>query len=165
MAAGVRTAIDWCRRVTAARLRSLETASASGARGRVTTTSTSFPEGGNGAAAPPPARSASEAVRASAKGSTERRKGGMVRASRGGSGPRAAATLSLRADVAELVDAHGSGPCGLRLVEVQVLSSASLYPGRFRDARRHSRGGGRQPAQPGLLPRWLPRASRGREPK
>ncbi len=29
-----------------------------------------------------------------------------------------------RADVAELVDAHGSGPCGLRLVEVQVLSSA-----------------------------------------
>ena len=36
------------------------------------------------------------------------------------------ATLSPRADVAELVDAHGSGPCGLRLVEVQVLSSASL---------------------------------------
>ena len=35
-----------------------------------------------------------------------------------------AATLSTRADVAELVDAHGSGPCGLRLVEVQVLSSA-----------------------------------------
>lgn len=34
------------------------------------------------------------------------------------------ARLSLRADVAELVDAHGSGPCGLRLVEVQVLSSA-----------------------------------------
>src|SRR5437867_12258107 len=29
-----------------------------------------------------------------------------------------------RADVAELVDAHGSGPCGLRPVEVQVLSSA-----------------------------------------
>src|SRR2546427_113817 len=35
------------------------------------------------------------------------------------------ATLSLRADVAELVDAHGSGPCGRKLVEVQVLSSAS----------------------------------------
>ena len=34
-------------------------------------------------------------------------------------------TLSLRADVAELVDAHGSGPCALRGVEVQVLSSAS----------------------------------------
>ena len=34
------------------------------------------------------------------------------------------ARLALRADVAELVDAHGSGPCGLRLVEVQVLSSA-----------------------------------------
>src|SRR5689334_3574691 len=34
------------------------------------------------------------------------------------------ATLSVRADVAELVDAHGSGPCGRKLVEVQVLSSA-----------------------------------------
>jgi hypothetical protein len=30
-----------------------------------------------------------------------------------------------RADVAELVDAHGSGPCGRKPVEVQVLSSAS----------------------------------------
>src|SRR5436190_22358752 len=29
------------------------------------------------------------------------------------------------ADVAELVDAHGSGPCGGNPVEVQVLSSAS----------------------------------------
>jgi hypothetical protein len=29
-----------------------------------------------------------------------------------------------RADVAELVDAHGSGPCGRKPVEVQVLSSA-----------------------------------------
>ncbi len=38
-----------------------------------------------------------------------------------------AAKLAVRADVAELVDAHGSGPCGLRLVEVQVLSSASLW--------------------------------------
>src|SRR5207247_9087939 len=34
------------------------------------------------------------------------------------------ATLGLRADVAELVDAHGSGPCGGNPVEVQVLSSA-----------------------------------------
>src|SRR5262252_4011785 len=42
------------------------------------------------------------------------------------------ARLAVRADVAELVDAHGSGPCGLRLVEVQVLSSASLCSGRFR---------------------------------
>ena len=32
--------------------------------------------------------------------------------------------MSCRADVAELVDAHGSGPCGRKLVEVQVLSSA-----------------------------------------
>ena len=31
---------------------------------------------------------------------------------------------SSRADVAELVDAHGSGPCGRNPVEVQVLSSA-----------------------------------------
>ena len=30
------------------------------------------------------------------------------------------------ADVAELVDAHGSGPCGRKVVEVQVLSSAFL---------------------------------------
>ena len=36
----------------------------------------------------------------------------------------APATLVLRADVAELVDAHGSGPCGGNPVEVQVLSSA-----------------------------------------
>ena len=39
---------------------------------------------------------------------------------------KTAATLSVRADVAELVDAHGSGPCGGNPVEVQVLSSASL---------------------------------------
>src|SRR5688572_25606386 len=38
-------------------------------------------------------------------------------------GARSGATLALRADVAELVDAHGSGPCALRGVEVQVLSS------------------------------------------
>src|SRR5918911_3883945 len=38
---------------------------------------------------------------------------------------RGRATLVLRADVAELVDAHGSGPCGRKPVEVQVLSSAS----------------------------------------
>src|SRR3954471_13091838 len=42
------------------------------------------------------------------------------------------ATMRVRADVAELVDAHGSGPCALRGVEVQVLSSALLpRPGRF----------------------------------
>ena len=39
---------------------------------------------------------------------------------------KTAATLSVRADVAELVDAHGSGPCGGNPVEVQVLSSASV---------------------------------------
>jgi len=37
---------------------------------------------------------------------------------------KSGATLSVRADVAELVDAHGSGPCGGNPVEVQVLSSA-----------------------------------------
>ncbi len=50
----------------------------------------------------------------------------MVRAFARLGAARDPATLTLRADVAELVDAHGSGPCGLRLVEVQVLSSASL---------------------------------------
>src|SRR5215211_9310606 len=35
-----------------------------------------------------------------------------------------AATMPVRADVAELVDAHGSGPCGGNPVEVRVLSSA-----------------------------------------
>ena len=38
--------------------------------------------------------------------------------------PRDLARLTVRADVAELVDAHGSGPCGSNPVEVQVLSSA-----------------------------------------
>ena len=32
-----------------------------------------------------------------------------------------------QADVAELVDAHGSGPCGSNPVEVRVLSSASSF--------------------------------------
>src|ERR1051326_8173308 len=35
--------------------------------------------------------------------------------------------MPVRADVAELVDAHGSGPCGGDPVEVQVLSSAYLF--------------------------------------
>jgi hypothetical protein len=39
----------------------------------------------------------------------------------------------VRADVAELVDAHGSGPCGRKPVEVQVLSSASLFEGLTED--------------------------------
>ena len=30
------------------------------------------------------------------------------------------------ADVAELADAHGSGPCEVTLMQVQVLSSASF---------------------------------------
>ena len=38
--------------------------------------------------------------------------------------PFPAATLAGDADVAELVDAHCSGPCGRKPVEVQVLSSA-----------------------------------------
>ena len=40
--------------------------------------------------------------------------------------PPARLQLRLRADVAELVDAHGSGPCARKGVEVQVLSSALL---------------------------------------
>ena len=48
--------------------------------------------------------------------------------------PRRLAKLFVRADVAELVDAHGSGPCGGNPVEVQVLSSASMTDGdRFDD--------------------------------
>jgi hypothetical protein len=43
-----------------------------------------------------------------------------------GSRRHAATLVFQRADVAELVDAHGSGPCGGDPVEVQVLSSA--YP-------------------------------------
>jgi hypothetical protein len=35
--------------------------------------------------------------------------------------------FSRQADVAELVDAHGSGPCGGNPVEVQVLSSALAW--------------------------------------
>src|SRR4051795_1137478 len=43
----------------------------------------------------------------------------------GGSYPaRPGYTAVYRADVAELVDAHGSGPCARKGVEVQVLSSA-----------------------------------------
>ena len=42
----------------------------------------------------------------------------------GGIQRKGAATMAVRADVAELVDAHGSGPCERKLVEVQVLSSA-----------------------------------------
>jgi hypothetical protein len=51
------------------------------------------------------------------------------------------------ADVAELVDAHGSGPCLGNQVEVRVLSSAStalgawLYSGGMGSARRLNAGG------------------------
>ena len=63
----------------------------------------------------------------------------------------AVARLSLRADVAELVDAHGSGPCALRGVEVQVLSSASQRrrigsPGCSIQRFLFPRTGGRSPA-------------------
>src|SRR5919198_991708 len=56
------------------------------------------------------------------------------------------------ADVAELVDAHGSGPCGGDPVEVQVLSSAS--PTNRRWARESLRcGSGRR-----LAPQDTPKA-------
>ena len=35
---------------------------------------------------------------------------------------------TLNADVAELADAHGSGPCEVTLMQVQVLSSAFFMP-------------------------------------
>ena len=41
-------------------------------------------------------------------------------------GPREWGVLAHRADVAELADAHGSGPCSRKGVEVQVLSSAPV---------------------------------------
>ena len=47
------------------------------------------------------------------------------------------------ADVAELVDAHGSGPCGRKVVEVQVLSSAP------RNKRNPAGGGSARRADPG----------------
>jgi hypothetical protein len=48
------------------------------------------------------------------------------------------------ADVAELVDAHGSGPCRSNPVEVRVLSSASqLKPWKSADSQLLPRSGGR----------------------
>src|SRR5690242_815225 len=82
----------------------------------VTTTSTSGSSGGLG-----PADAARPSGKASSAAERTRRpllKRKIV--------PVTGATLSLRADVAELVDAHGSGPCGRKPVEVQVLSSAPL---------------------------------------
>jgi hypothetical protein len=62
------------RRAAAASVRFRPTSTASGGRGSVTTTSTSFPEARDGAAAPPPARSARVAAGASARERRERRK-------------------------------------------------------------------------------------------
>ena len=62
------------RRAAAASVRFRPTSTASGGRGSVTTTSTSFPEARDGAAAPPPARSARVAAGASARGRRVRRK-------------------------------------------------------------------------------------------
>lgn len=45
-----------------------------------------------------------------------------------------------RADVAELVDAHGSGPCGGNSVEVRVLSSALVRRPRHQRGLLRSRG-------------------------
>src|SRR4051795_2473051 len=54
-----------------------------------------------------------------------------------------------RADVAELVDAHGSGPCGGNPVEVRVLSSAWVSrpppPSRPRWSSRRRRRSRRLP--------------------
>src|ERR687888_1362761 len=57
--------------------------------------------------------------------------------------PGTGATLSLRADVAELVGAHGSGPCGRKPVEVQVLSSALFGTAATRELRALRPRGGR----------------------
>ncbi len=51
------------------------------------------------------------------------------------------ATVARHADVAELVDAHGSGPCGRKPVEVRVLSSAPTAAPQLRGStgQGHSR--------------------------
>src|SRR5256885_9220827 len=90
-------------------------ATARGGRFNANTTSTRFPEAaavGPRASAPPSAQ---------AKTNAARRDRPRFKAE-----TLAPATIPDRADVAELVDAHGSGPCGGDPVEVQVLSSASL---------------------------------------
>src|SRR6476659_5169217 len=45
---------------------------------------------------------------------------------RAGAGGAQPVNCLLRAAVAELVDAHGSGPCGREPVEVRLLSAASI---------------------------------------
>src|SRR3954471_15205922 len=113
--AGARRLSRRCTVVAAASVRSARAASASAGCGSVRTTSASGSvEAGRGTRplAPPTARSAKTAK---TKRKTRVRVG-IVRA-----------TMPIRADVAELVDAHGSGPCGGNPVEVQVLSSASRF--------------------------------------
>src|SRR5215208_7563019 len=94
---------------------------ATGGESRVTTISTSAPLAG--AEVPAPAagrrRSASRERRA-----TRRRLDMLEKET-------TAARIGQPADVAELVDAHGSGPCGGDPVEVQVLSSAPNLARRF----------------------------------
>src|SRR5437660_1485491 len=90
----------------AARTRLWATAPASGGEASPTTTSVEALDAAAGAGA--------KSVQTSRK-SRPRLREPMLRA----------ATMPRRADVAELVDAHGSGPCGGDPVEVQVLSSAS----------------------------------------
>ena len=64
-----------------------------------------------------------------------RRSGSRRRLTRG-----ARLESDVRADVAELVDAHGSGPCARKGVEVQVLSSAcrTIVPARRPSVSDHS---------------------------
>jgi hypothetical protein len=69
-------------------------------------------------------------------------------------GPLLSSPRRRPADVAELVDAHGSGPCGGNSVEVRVLSSASC---RNRASRRPDTGA---PKRRGPIPGLI--ASNGR---
>src|SRR5262245_49659155 len=82
-------------------------------------TSTSGPRAGSGACDRAPARAGAE-TRARMDRRTTRFRADMVERK------STARICRFSADVAELVDAHGSGPCGGDPVEVQVLSSASL---------------------------------------
>lgn len=123
----MRTDTEWLRLAAAASVRSWATSSASGARGSVTTTSTRFSADRGSAAAPPPASRERAVATASAGGTTECRKRPHGTYAPPRSGARLAATLSLRADVAELVDALASGASVGNDVVVRIHSSAYDY--------------------------------------
>src|SRR4051794_34474911 len=95
-------------------VRSARASSASAGAGRVTTTSVQGPRDTafGPVLAPAAARSAEAAIAAAVRSRMTLGRADIVRTPARGEGRCTAAKLSVRADVAELVDAHGSGPCG-----------------------------------------------------